>query len=681
MNDPAVVRARAQARRSLWDYYDAVVARTPAPLTPVLLEEWERQAAQLRALIHSALGVTPHRPVEVEVEWLGATEFETYRIERLAYRTREEFVVPANLYVPTNVTGRLPAIIAPHGHAQNGKAHANYQALYIGLVRKGFIVLAPDCIGHGERRALGHRRLGSPFLIGTSLMGMELWDIMKGIDLLVARDDVDPRRIGCVGNSGGGTQTIWAAALDERIAAAVASDATTSFAYNHSKERDICFCNLAPQLVPHAEIWHVLGLVAPRPLRLVGGAMDPMFPRDLQREVLRRTKRVYDLYGAADRVDQVITNEPHSLTGAKREAIYEFFCRHLQGVCAEEAAQEPADIEPLPADHPAILCFPAPPREFALSLDEVVRKEADPILKAREVPHDPAGWAAYRARQVERLRTLLLRGEAAAPRRVVRAKADRPSERLPGDLSAEFVALWVDPWTPLAAYLLPAGGPLSRIRMIVDDEGKSSKWSEQQMLRAVQEGCCALALDVRGWGELKPEEIPPDDEWVQVQKALGYDVPLLGLRASDVLAVVEWLAAQAQGSTIEIVGRRYGGVVSLVAAILDERVRSVQLDELPFSLIPSAETDRLVSAFTFVPGLLRDVGDVPHLIGLLAPRACRIVCFAETPADPSYVRRRLEPALQSYEAAGASRRLVFDEALGAAAYRTKRRSAASTDEP
>lgn len=225
-NDPAVVRARAQARRSLWDYYDAVVARTPAPLTPVLLEEWERQAAQLRALIHSALGVTPHRPVEVEVEWLGATEFETYRIERLAYRTREEFVVPANLYVPTNVTGRLPAIIAPHGHAQNGKAHANYQALYIGLVRKGFIVLAPDCIGHGERRALGHRRLGSPFLIGTSLMGMELWDIMKGIDLLVARDDVDPRRIGCVGNSGGGTQTIWGAALDERIAAAVASDAT-----------------------------------------------------------------------------------------------------------------------------------------------------------------------------------------------------------------------------------------------------------------------------------------------------------------------------------------------------------------------------------------------------------------------------------------------------------------------
>src|SRR5690606_37128428 len=101
----------------------------------------------------------------------------------------------------------------------------------------------------------------------------------------------------------------------------------------------------------------------------------------------------------------------------------------------------------------------------------------------------------------------------------------------------------------------------------------------------------------------------------------------------------------------EVVGRRYGAVVALAAAILDERVRSVQLDELPLSLIPSAETDRLISAFTFVPGLLRDVGDVPHLIGLLAPRACRIISFVETPADHNYVRRSLEPAVQSYEAA------------------------------
>lgn len=617
---------REQARRSLWDFYDAVVAATPVPQTPTTRAEWEALAEPLRARIMDALGVVPPDPAPARMERLGATDFGAYTIERVAYRTRPEFLVPANLYIPKGLTEQAPAVIAPHGHESDGKAYDRYQSLYIGLARKGFIVLAPDCVGKGERIRQGHRRLGSSLLIGTSVMGMEIWDISKGLDLLCSRDDVDPARIGCIGNSGGGTQTIWAAALDHRIAAAVVSDATTTFAYNHGKERDICFCNLAQRIVPHAEIHHVLGLVAPRPLRLVGGAQDPMFPRDLQREVLRRTKRVYALYGREDALDQVITDDPHGLSRVKREAAYAFFVRQLRDGLEETVPEpEPADVKPLPSHHPAIVCFPEPPPELLRPLDETVRQEAERLTAGWRVPVDPASWAVYRATRVARLRSLLFRRDVRLPERISRNPSNVPG--------CETVTLWSDAWTPMQALLAERVDAPEGALVIVDEEGKDSAWSRQQFDAARTEGRTVISVDVRGWGALAPNEAPPDDEWILVQKALGYDMPLLGLRVADVLRVIEWTRHVMNVAHIEVAGRGYGSVVALLGAILDERIAAAHLSELPRSLIPHLEEEQRRAAFTFVPSLLRDVGDVPHLIGLLSPRACQVRGFVPDTPD------------------------------------------------
>ena len=325
---------RIQGERSLWDFYDAVVAACPVPPTPSRLDEWRRQAEKLRALIFEMMGVIPRTAAPVVTKTLGVTEFGDYRIERLVYYSRPDFPVTANLYLPSDLKAPAPGIICPHGHSEYGKAFANYQSLYIGLAKLGFVVLAPDGIGKGERRALGHGEgrigAGSPWLIGSSLMGMEIWDNIKGVDVLVNRPEVDAHRIGCAGYSGGGAQTIWTAALDPRITVAVAGGAATSFAYHHSKERDFCLCNVNAGLLPHTEMHHVLGLIAPRPFAFVEGREDHMIPWDLQRETIRRARRFYRLYGQPEAMAYFVVPEGHVLSRAKREAYYRFFVRHLK---------------------------------------------------------------------------------------------------------------------------------------------------------------------------------------------------------------------------------------------------------------------------------------------------------------------------------------------------------------
>src|SRR5947208_1261619 len=128
-------------------------------------------------------------------------------------------------------------VISPCGHSTNGKAAAAYQILHINLAKRGFVVLTYDPVGQGERSqfwdaARGRSRfnltcgehavLGNPlYLLGTSLARYRIVDGMRGLDYLAARPEVDPRRLGCVGNSGGGPLTAYIAALDPRVLAAV----------------------------------------------------------------------------------------------------------------------------------------------------------------------------------------------------------------------------------------------------------------------------------------------------------------------------------------------------------------------------------------------------------------------------------------------------------------------------
>jgi len=182
----------------------------------------------------------PLHPVTVKV-----MERDGYRIENVMFQSRPDFWVTGNLYVPASGGGPFPGIISSCGHSSLAERMLQYQSVYVNLVKSGFVVLAYDPVGQGERRqywnpetnvdevaggmTYEHSMPGQLLsLLGESITGYRVWDGMRAIDYLLARSEVDPERIGCAGQSGGGTLTEFISAVDERVQCAVVIEGGTA---------------------------------------------------------------------------------------------------------------------------------------------------------------------------------------------------------------------------------------------------------------------------------------------------------------------------------------------------------------------------------------------------------------------------------------------------------------------
>lgn len=233
--------------------------------------------------------------------------------------------VPFYLLLPLNVNGRRPLVITPHGHGILGRK------TYVGIaesdedmrnllegeydialqaVREGYIALAPDMRAFAdlrlrddiERNANNSCRTMQmhALLFGRTLVGERVWDIQRLIDWATARDDVDPNRIVITGNSGGGTVTVFASAMDERIAVSVPSSYFCTFEASIGSIYH-CECNYVPGVMRLGEMWDVAGLIAPRHFLAVTGDEDPIFPVEATRASYEELCRIYEVFGAAPR--------------------------------------------------------------------------------------------------------------------------------------------------------------------------------------------------------------------------------------------------------------------------------------------------------------------------------------------------------------------------------------------
>ncbi|MCA9071302.1 MAG: acetylxylan esterase, partial [Planctomycetaceae bacterium] len=222
---------RVQVHAALDKRLQAYEARTdPAEITA-----WQQD---LRSKFVESLGGYPKRtPLNPQI--VGKFEADGYRVENLIYESRPQFFVTANLYLP-KTKPPYPAVLVPCGHSPNGKAAGAYQRISILLAKHGIAALCYDPVGQGERKQIlktntkgdplpigeftatgEHTITGvAPILLGENLASYRIWDGIRSIDYLTSRPDIDPKRIGCTGNSGGGMMTSYLVALDDRIQAA-----------------------------------------------------------------------------------------------------------------------------------------------------------------------------------------------------------------------------------------------------------------------------------------------------------------------------------------------------------------------------------------------------------------------------------------------------------------------------
>ena len=207
--------ALSERASELWKQRDEAVLRLDSPAR---IEERQRY---VRERFVEALGGFPERtPLHARIT--RTLERGDYRVEMLVYESLPGFHVTANVYVPRRHAPPYPAVLGVAGHSANGKASATYQRAWISLAKRGFLVLAFDPPGQGERSLyfdpeLGRSRVGigtrehnlsglQCLLIGHHFARYELWDGIRAVDYLLTRDDVDPGRLAVAGNSGGGTQ-------------------------------------------------------------------------------------------------------------------------------------------------------------------------------------------------------------------------------------------------------------------------------------------------------------------------------------------------------------------------------------------------------------------------------------------------------------------------------------------
>ncbi|MCS7314123.1 MAG: acetylxylan esterase [Bryobacterales bacterium] len=648
-------------------------------LTAIAKQCWERRAellarigtpqqvaerqAYIRARVLNALGGFPERtPLNARI--VGTLEREGYRVEKLIYESLPRFYVTANVYVPARGSPPYPAVLGTAGHSLAGKAYPNYQRVWISLALRGVLVLAYDPPGQGERQEYLDGLTGGPrfgptqqhtmagiqcLLTGTNFARYELWDGVRAVDYLLTRRDVDPQRIGVVGNSGGGTQTAYLQVVEPRLALAAPSCYITSWErlWLDPGPQD-AEQNLAGFLADGLDFSDFLIAFAPKPLKVLTAIRD-YFPIEGARAAYREARRMYEILGAADRIDFFEYDDGHGWSRPRREATYRWVQQWLNRT-ADEGREE--ELAPEPEEN--LRCTETGQVLTALNGETV--HSLNRALAERLYPER----AAVKLPDVEALRRMVRAVLGVAEPRQAIPEA-RYGEIGRDGYRIEKIALGTEPGITVPALVFVPAAAKRPLRAIlwINPAGKAADAARGGDLEALaQAGFLVMAPDLRGWGETAPlrGRMEYSGMWQTVMRALLVGKTLLGMQVHDLLSCFRYLASRpdVDPAGIGILGKANGGVVAIVAAALEPRVARVAAEGsvLSYMDIVRAPLHENMTEL-IVPGLLRHF-DLPDLAAAVAPRPLWLVA----PRTPWGTTVPLGRAEAEYRAAGRGLRVT-----------------------
>jgi dienelactone hydrolase len=634
-------------------------------------EEIAARQAHLRKKFIDALGGFPEKtPLNAKV--VGTLKRDGYRIEKVIYESQPDHHVTANLYVPDG-KGPFPGVIMPIGHSQNGKAADYMQRGALVLVKNGFVALVYDPIGQGERSQL-LENLGKPaikgstsehtmmgvgaILVGRSTGTYRIWDGIRSIDYLASRPEVDPKRIGCTGCSGGGTLTSYLMALDDRIAAAAPSCYLTSlerlFATIGPQDAEQNITGQVALGLDHADY---IFLHAPKPTIILASTRD-FFDIQGTWDTFREAKRVYTKLGFPERVEMIETDATHGYPKSHREAMARFFSRWLKGeerVIVEEnwPLEKDADLQCTRSGQ--VL-----EDLHGRSVFDLNRALADEFAKQR----------ATRKLDAATLRVTMLSyfgHNARFP--VYEHREIGTIKRGGGELTK---VAFKDSETGLQLAVI-GFTPKDRKEdtspvVCVGDQGAAALAAPGGVLEKLAgKDRIAIAIDLRGFGETasgvtKDGKGPTFGvDFKESFLGLHLGQPLLLQRFTDILAALKTGSGKA---SVDLVG--FGSAVPVVlhAAVFDdERVKSVVIESGLVSWDSVLRTPiHLNQLSNAVPYALRHY-DLPDLAAAIAPRPLTIrnpVDAAGKPLTKEAAEAAYKGVRAAYKAANASDKFVLE---------------------
>ena len=583
--DPLLAWLDRIAQQQLDDREHAIAAiRTRA--------EADRRTAMVRAKLTELIGGLPAYNGPLNPRVTGRLQSDTHTIENVIFESLPGFYITANLYRP-NIPGRYPAVLVPSGHTQEGKPET--QIVAANLAAKGFIALAYDPIGQGEReqtylpqlgRALSggggneHLELGARnILIGQSVARYFIFDAKRAVDYLISRPDVDPDRIGVTGCSGGGAITTYVGVFEPRIKAAAPGCFINSFRTlftGPTADSEMSFPAFLASGLDTADFFEV---AAPLPWLMMATTEDYFSP-DGARAVHKEARRWYELYGAEDRIRFFVGTGPHGTPRDSREEIYRWMIRWLAGGKGD------------PRDQPVKLYT-----NLQLQVTQSGNVDGEPgSRKLHQIIADE-----FRARQQKRgvpellaeLRRLGVPSNGPVPSATTTDRIENT------EFHIEEIRFESEPGVTVSARLyLPKGAGRKPAVVMFEEKQLPVPLYVQR-----SQSTTAIAEALARSGQIVMEVDPRDStaandgrpflgNWLTNERAELVGRNLAAMRAHDLLVAVDVLAAlpDIDASSIRGYARGVKGVWLLLAAAVDQRLGRIWLDRTPWSIAAALES-------------------------------------------------------------------------------------------
>lgn len=590
--------------------------------------------------IRTSFGPFPEKtPLKPRVT--GVVERDTYKIEKVIFESRPEFLVTANLYVPKGRRFPLPGVVGTCGHSANGKAAEAYQSFAQGLARLGYVVLIYDPIGQGERLQYPDENLESrigvgvrehlyagnqQFLVCEFFGSWRAWDGVRALDYLLTREEVDPKHLGVTGNSGGGTMTTWLCGVEQRWTMAAPSCFVTTFRRNMENELPADTEQCPPQaLALGLDHDDFIAATAPKPVILLGKERDYFDARGLE-ESYTRLRRLYKLLGEEKNIGLFIGPTYHGYSKENREAMYRWFNRVTK---ISDAKTEPEiTIE----KDETLWCTPHG------QVAELNSRSVFSFTKAK------SERLAKNRRQLEgsALKQAVSDALKLPKRRGVpefRILRPLPSRKYPKRYSITY-AVNTEPRVYALVYRLSderlySRPPRGRDRAVlyVSHHSSDVELREEPLIHELLDAepeSAFFTCDVRGIGESLPNTCGKDFlhpygcDYFYAIHSLMLDYPYVGQKTHDILCVLDWLRDNGH-TKIHVAAKGWGTIPAAFASLLSDQVIQVTLKNALTSYADIAESEDYQWPLSSLLPHVLDTFDLPDCYRDLKNKKLRLI--------------------------------------------------------
>ena len=594
----------------------------------------EAYVRDVREKIQQSFGPWPEKtPLKPRIT--GTVERDAYKIEKIIFESRPNFLVTANLYVPKGRPFPLPGVVGTCGHSATGKMIGVYQSFAQGLARQGYVVLIYDPIGQGERLQYPDENLKSKvgvgvrehlycgnqqFLVGEFFGSWRAWDGIRALDYLLTRNEVDPKHVGVTGNSGGGTMTTWLAGVERRWTMAAPSCFVTTFRRNTENELPADTEQCPPMALAlgldHSDF---LAAMAPKPIVILAKEGDYFDARGSE-EAYARLRELYKLLGAEENIELFIGPGYHGYSQENREAMYKLFNR-VTGI--SDTHKEPELV--IEKDE-TLYCAPRgqvctlnsrPVYSFTKELSKELAAQRRKRIPLKMLKREIAKVLGFRGS------TAFQTGKVVPEYRIMR---NWRSRKFPKPRWTTYL-VETEPGIQAIVYRLGDEQLLSRppkgqkrAILYISHQSSDAELRAEPLIKELIEAepdSAVYTCDVRGIGESQPDTCNENSylsvygsDYFYAIHSIMLGKPYPGQRTRDILSVLQWLKSHGHDE-VHLVAKGWGTIPATFAAVLSDQVKQVTLKNALTSYSDIAESETYSWPLSaLVPNILKSF-DLP----------------------------------------------------------------------